>query len=362
MKNLIILGSRGIPNNHGGFETFCEEISLFLNKDYNVIVYCQIIGKGKPLIKKWNNITLIHIFTKNMSAKETIIFDFKSIIHSLKFKGIFLVLGYNTAVLNLLHFIFNKKIIFNMDGMEWKRKKWSFIQKVWLYINQYFAILIAKKIIADHPVIYDYYLSKTAKSKISMIPYGAHEDNYKIIKLNKIIDHQPYVLVLARIEPENQILDIITAYLNSKKKFSIFIVGSFDKSIEYHKKILNISSASKKVHFLGSEYDKKKLFSLRKNAAFYIHGHTVGGTNPSLIEAMAAGCAIIAHDNVFNRWVLGDGGLYFKSTQDLSDIFDKYKSNEKIKHHLSERSFNRYKKMFTWKIIFKEYAKIFKSI
>ena len=361
MKNLVVLGSRGIPNNHGGFETFCEELALYFNKKYNVIVYCQILGKGDKVIKKWKNITLINIYTKSFSAKQTIIFDFKSVIHSLQFDGIFLVLGYNTAIFNIIHRFFNKKIIFNMDGMEWKRKKWNFLQKVWLYINQYIAILISNIIIADHPLIYNYFLSRTSESKLLTIPYGAHIYKFRNNKNNYSSNKTKYYLVLARVEPENQIYEILQAFLNSNKKYSIFIVGTIDINNEYHKKILNISSSSKKIHFLGPVYNKKKLYFLRKNSLLYIHGHTVGGTNPSLVEAMASGCAIVAHDNVFNRGVLGSKGLYFKNTNDLKLIFENYSTQEKSIEDLRRHCFNRYKKMFTWELVLKEYEKLFKK-
>ena len=135
-KIVSILGTRGIPSNHGGFETFAQDLGLYLSeRGWTVNVYCQKIGKGKTEIEIWKGIQLIKIYIKKDTNYGTLLFDLKSIIHSLRNKGIFLTLGYNTAILNLIYKVFRKVNIINMDGIEWKRRKWGFFIKSWFWIN-----------------------------------------------------------------------------------------------------------------------------------------------------------------------------------------------------------------------------------
>ena len=157
-KKIIISGIRGIPADHGGFETCAERLSLYLEeRGWDVSVYCQKKGSKKTHKTKWNNINLINVYVSSNSAFSTILFDLKVVIDSLKFRDhIILTFGYNTAIFNILYRIFNIKNVINMDGIEWKRQKWGFCLKIWFYINEKIAKLFSNVMIADHPEIKKY--------------------------------------------------------------------------------------------------------------------------------------------------------------------------------------------------------------
>jgi hypothetical protein len=172
MKQLIITGIRGLPAAHGGFETFAENLALYLrDRGWNITVYCQE-DSGDFRESKWEGINLIHIPVKSKGAFGTVLFDFKSIVHSYKLKGLVLTLGYNTAVFNSLYFVTQRKNIINMDGIEWKRDKWG-VAKTWFWLNERFGCWFGSHLIADHPKIKEHLSTRIDEKKITMIPYGA---------------------------------------------------------------------------------------------------------------------------------------------------------------------------------------------
>ena len=311
---LLILGTRGIPARHGGFETFAERLALYLaKKGWEVTVYCQV-DCPKIERQKWKNITLIHIPSTNSGSLSSIIFDYRATLHALQQEGIILVLGYNTAIFSVLYWLKKRVSMMNMDGMEWWRKKWSFSQKAWLFINERCGTLFSTHLIADHPQIKKYLSQRVSPQKISTIPYGteriAEVDPY-LLEPYKLYPNE-YLLVIARPEPENSILEIVSAFSSRKWGIKLVILGRYlpDK-VPYHDRVMK--AASDEVVFLGGIYNPEIVNSLRFYTRLYIHGHTVGGTNPSLVEALAAGSPVLAQDNHFNRWVAGEDAHYFKN-------------------------------------------------
>jgi glycosyltransferase involved in cell wall biosynthesis len=348
-KKILILGTRGIPGNHGGFETFAERLSVYLAKrDWKVTVYCQDSGKDL-LQQKWQGIDLIHIPVPNKGAFWSIFFDFRATLHALDRDGIILVFGYNTAIFSLLYRLKQRTVLTNMDGMEWWRQKWNGIQKAWLFLNERCGVWFSNMIIADHPRIADYFIqSKVDATKIITIPYGTEAvptANSKL--LNKYnLTPQEYILVIARPEPENKILEIVTAFSSCVRGYKLVILGRYlpDK-IPYHARVK--AAASKEVEFIGGVYDKNIVNALRYYARLYVHGHTVGGTNPSLVEALAAGSPILAQDNHFNRWVAGEGAAYFLDMAECATQFDILLNNPVTLAEMKQASLQRYEEEFT---------------
>ena len=178
-------------------------------------------------------------------------------------------------------------------------------------------------LVADHPRIADHLATRVRRDKITMIPYGGLEvsvadeailDEFGLLK-------NDYAIVIARPEPENSILEIVSGFSKKRRGNKLVVLGNYDNDNAYHRAVL--SSASDEVEFLGAIYDVEKVSALRFFCRAYVHGHQVGGTNPSLVESIGAGNAIIAHDNPFNRWVAGDGAVYFSGESQSSDVFDK---------------------------------------
>lgn len=360
-KHLNILGIRGIPAQHGGFETFAEYLSLFLvKKGWAVTVYCQEDGAGDLYESEWQGVKRIHIPIKNTGPLGTIFFDFKSIVHSLRHKGVFLTLGYNTAVFNVLHTLAGKKNIINMDGIEWKRKKWGRVAKIWFWLNERFGCWFGAHLVADHPKIKDHLATRVARDKITMIPYGGREitiANEQVLAEYDLVKGQ-YAIYIARAEPENSVLEMVQAFAVKRRDFKLVVLGTFSpEKNAYHKAVIN--AASDEVIFLGAIYEVDKIAALRHFCRFYVHGHQVGGTNPSLVEALGAGNAILAHDNVFNRWVAKEGAVYFKEVDSMAQAYDQLIADDDLVTNLQFSVNDNFRKNFQWQDILEQYEYLF---
>ncbi len=356
---LAILGCRGIPARHGGFETFAEQLALYLvQRGWQVSVYCQDeYGVRKKIFEEvWNGVRLIHVPVKMRGAAGTIYFDAVSTLHASREDGIKLTLGYNTALFTLLYRARGKKSVINMDGIEWQRAKWSFPEKVWLYMNERLGCLFAHHLIADHPGIKDHLATRIQASKITTIPYGAESVTSADESLLKNYGIRPggYALVIARPEPENSILEIVSAFSEKKRGVKLVVLGDFNVvSNAYHSRVKNASSDE--VVYPGAVYDKHTVKALRFFACLYCHGHQVGGTNPSLVEALAAGTPVLAHDNPFNRWVCGPDGVYFKSRSECEQVLGSLLYDRREQERLSNMSRERHAKYFTCTEVLKAY-------
>lgn len=359
-KNLIVLGIRGVPAQHGGFETFAEYLCFYLVvHDWNVTVYCQEDGTGPIFQSEWEGVNRIHIPVKFSGPLGTIIFDLKSVIHSLRYKGVFLTLGYNTAIFNVLHRLKGKRNIINMDGIEWKRQKWGLLAKTWFWLNERFGCWVGNHLIADHPDIADHLASRVSRNKITMIPYGGREiitaDEQVLTEFG--IKKNNYAIIIARAEPENSILEIVTAFSERQRDARLVVLGNYAPELNsYHQDIMTV--ASNEVVFLGAIYDSDKIAALRYFASVYVHGHKVGGTNPSLVEALGAGNAILAHDNKFNRWVAGNSAIYFSDISSASSSFELIFNDKKLRKTLQEASKENFQANFLWDNILRQYEKL----
>jgi hypothetical protein len=173
---LNILGIRGVPAQHGGFETFAEKLSLYLlQRGWHVTVYCQETGLGPSWESDWNGIQRIHIPVKQQGAAGTVVFDWIAARHATRQHGLFLTLGYNTAIFNLLQRANRQVNIINMDGIEWRRNKWGPIARTWFWLNERAGCWIGNHLVADHPRIKDHLATRISADKITMIPYGGDE-------------------------------------------------------------------------------------------------------------------------------------------------------------------------------------------
>ncbi|WP_019507460.1 DUF1972 domain-containing protein [Pleurocapsa sp. PCC 7319] len=363
---LLILGTRGIPGNHGGFETFAERLALYLvKKGWHVTVYCQSNGekfyRRKFYYSLWQGINLVHIPVPKNSSFWSILFDFKAAFNAVNQEGIVLTLGYNTAIFSLLYKLRNRLNVTNMDGMEWWRKKWNFLEKAWLYINERCAVWLSDHLIADHPQIKKYLRQEVKTSKpISVIPYSAQvvtKADETLLKRYCLVPRR-YALVIARPEPENSILEIVSAFSQRPRNLLLVILGNyFPHKNAYHQQVL--AAASDEVMFFGAIYNQEVVKSLRYYTRLYIHGHQVGGTNPSLIEALSAGSPILAHKNPFNSWVAGKDAYYFQDENDCSQKITQILDDETNIETMKQNSFARYYEEFADDRDLKAYEDLF---
>lgn len=356
-RKLYILGVRGVPAQHGGFETFAEKLSLFLvARGWEVTVYCQEEALGVSWESTWNGVKRIHIPVRRQGAVATIIFDWLAIRDSLSREGLFLTLGYNTAIFNVLQRIKGKVNIINMDGIEWRRDKWGAVAKTWFWLNERVGCWVGNHLIADHPKIKDHLATRVRCDKITMIPYGGDEvESADFEHLNSLgLVAGKFSVIIARPEPENSFLEMVRAFSSRRRDHTLVVLGNFNPSINpYHRIVMDV--ASDEVNFPGAIYDTATVQALRFYSRFYLHGHRVGGTNPSLVEGLGAGCAVIAHDNHFNRWVAESSAAYFTSEAGCSALFDRLLADDQAVTDMKLASRTRFLERFTWSRVLLEY-------
>lgn len=359
MKTLRILGTRGIPAAHGGFETFAENLALYLrDRGWRVIVYCQEVGPVGTLRDTWNGIERVRISVPGDTSLSTMRFDWLSILDAAKHQDLCLTLGYNTAIFNSVLRLKGITNIFNMDGIEWIRAKWSKPAKVWFWMNDWFGCWLGNHLVADNPSIKTHLMTRVSGDKITMIPYGAVPVTQAPLEPIQQFGLEPgrYLTVIARPEPENSILEMVRAFSSKPRGYKLAVLGAYADDNAYHQAVRQ--AASNEVLFLGPIYDAATVQSLRFHSAAYLHGHQVGGTNPSLVEALGAGNAVIAHNNRFNRWVAGDGAVYFDSSESLSEHLDKLLSGQCALHEMQQASRNRFQQALTWPIVLGQYEEL----
>ncbi len=322
-RRVQILGTRGIPGSHGGFETFAEQLAVYLTeRGWEVTVYCQERGKGPVQEDRWNGINRVVVLTSSLSSLASIYFDWLTTVYAARRGELSLVLGYNTAVFCGLLRLRGTPCLINMDGLEWKREKWSLPARAWLYFNERLGCIFGNHLIADHPEIANHLQTRTRRERITTIPYGSNavgQCSDEVLR-EYGVEKNKYALVIARAEPENSLLEIVTAFSSEKRNMKLLVLGRYTERFEYQRKV--IAAASDEVIFPGGIYDREIVEALRLHTALYIHGHQVGGTNPSLVEALGAGSPVLAHDNLFNRWVAGKGATYFSSQQECASRLD----------------------------------------
>lgn len=363
--HLMIAGTRGIPAKHGGFETFAQHLALYLvNRGWEVSVFCQSAPDEELSPPQWNQINRVVIPVSSKGALGTIIFDWKSTVIASRAADVALVLGYNTALFSLMYRLRSIPSVINMDGIEWKRDKWRWWQQAWLHANEQIGGLLSNYMIADHPKIKDH-LSRgfLSHKQIEMIPYGADAVVTAPVSPLLALDVEPYkyVLLIARPEPENQVLEIVRAFSSKPRGIKLLLVGSYDP-IERQYQGNVVRAASDEVFFPGAIYDGNILRSLRYYAMLYLHGHTVGGTNPTLVEALGAGCAVLAHDNSFNRWVAGSGASYFTNEIDCANKLSELIGSSQRLQEMREASRKRFLEEFRWEDVLSQYERLLESV
>lgn len=318
IKQIYILGTRGIPNKYGGFEEFAEQLYFISQSDpsSNIIV----TGLEKSNL---SNTKYFKSFTFFGEFIRQIIYDtIASIWVILQPRGYVYHCGYGTAfigiiILKITNKIHGHKVILNIDGIEWKRSKFNFLIQKLVKLVESFCVFMVDEIVADNGGI-NKYISERYNLKSHIIAYGS--EIVSTISKNKIkLTHQilnstknKYDLVISRIEPENNIEEIILAYNKSSR--NLLIVGNF--STKFGLRMKSISSSN--IVWLGAIYEKLNIEYLRQNCQFYVHGHSVGGTNPSLLQAMSSRCKLLIHNNDFNREVAS--GLFWTNHIDLFKI------------------------------------------
>lgn len=348
-----------MPANHGGFETAAERIGTDLvQRGWRVIVYCQLEGEAEPRRDVWRGIERVFLPSKFEGAKGTIVFDAKVVQHVLSDAGaddICLTFGYNTAFLNYALKAKGLRQLINMDGIEWSRQRWSRGEKAFLYANERLGCWVGDHLIADHPAIRTHLETRVSGAKITTVAYGADAVLAAPPQLVTEYGVEPgrYAIVVARPVPENSVLEIVRGFSAERRGIKLLVLGNYDPTDAYHAEVLD--AASDEVVFAGAVYQPQVTQALRLHAVAYLHGHTVGGTNPSLVEALGCGNPVIAHDNKYNRGVAEDAGLYFVDHVSFAARLVEVLEDADLRERMSERGRERHAEHFTWQRITDQY-------
>ncbi len=363
--NISIIGTRGYPYVYSGYETFVKQLSeRLIIKDCNVTVYCHK-GLFKIRPKEIKGIKLVYVPTIETKIFSQPIHSFLSIIHAC-FSNTDVVLVVNSAngPFGLFTKLFRIPTAINVDGLEWLRPKWKGLGSIYFKWASKMATIFYDQIINDSEEMRKVYLN-LFKRDSKVIAYGA---NIRKSKNPDLIDKweiktREYYLVIGRLIPDNNADLIIKGFLNSSSKKKLVIVGDVPYRDSYASNLKNI--LDKRLIFTGYVNDQNILAELYHNCYVYIHGHEFGGTNPTMIKAMAFGCAIIALETVFNREMLQGGkyGLFFKKEKKSVLQTIEYCEKEHILiDKLRSASVNGINKKYDWDFITNQYLKVFKTL
>ncbi|MFD2908601.1 DUF1972 domain-containing protein [Flavobacterium ardleyense] len=355
-----ILGTRGIPNYYGGFEQFAEFFATYAAlKGHEVYVYNS---HNHPFQEKvFNNVNIIHCYDPEhkIGTVGQFIYDLNCIRDARKRDfDIILQLGYtSSSVWFSLH---PKKaiVITNMDGLEWKRTKYSKKVQKALQIAEKIAVKKSDCLIADSIGIQKYIKEKYQKDS-TYIAYGAHNfenPNPEILKQYQV-EKEQFNMIMARFEPENNLDMVLEGVSIAADKTPILVIGNHNT--KYGSYLKEKFKSFSNIRFLGAVYKLEDLNNLRYFSNLYFHGHTVGGTNPSLLEAMASKALIAAHNNDFNKGVLQENALYFSTANEVKKILNSIKKSDNLQ--FVENNYEAITKSFNWEKINEEYLQLFKQ-
>ncbi len=353
---IAILGTRGIPNNYGGFEQCAEYLSVGLaKKGHDVTIYSPSFHPYKE--KTYKNVKIIK---KNSpqhllgASAANFIYDYFCLRDAVrKDFDIILELGLITSSLSIMFCSHKGKVIAtNLDGLEWKRSKWNNLVKRLTKSLEKYGIKYSDFLIADNKGIQEYIYDEYNRNS-EFIAYGAvdiKKPNSDCLAKYDLVKHK-YLLTVARLEPENNLELMFDSYINSGLDIPYYIIGNH---LTNYGDYLKDKYRDKQIIFLGPVFNKDHLDNIRYYSKFYLHGHSVGGTNPSLLEAMAAKTLILAHDNKFNRSVVENNAFYFKNRQDLTKLL----LNKDIvlkKKIFVKQNLDKIDKVYRWSIVIDQY-------
>ncbi|HZZ40432.1 MAG TPA: DUF1972 domain-containing protein [Acidobacteriaceae bacterium] len=359
---VALLGTRGIPARYGGFETFAEKLAVGLTeRGFQVTVFCE--GKGDQPPATFHGVELHYRSAARLGPLQTIIYDLKCLWSARKGFDVVYMLGYGVAPMCALPRLWGTTVWINPDGVEWARAKWNLAAKLYFRCMEWFCVRAANRVIADAEAIAAHLMRRHGPLRAcSVIAYGC-----EVVRVAP--DPAPlrdwelkadgYFLVVCRLEPENHVLEILLAFQNSHSTKRLVIVGDHKVSTPYVKELQSVHDP--RIRLIGTIYDVPALTALRCYAFAYLHGHSVGGTNPSLLEAMGCGNLVLAHDNPFNREVLGEEGLYFSTVEQLAATIDSVEGRGEGLDRLRSGARERARTRYQWTDVIERYGDLLRQ-
>lgn len=358
MKQVAIVGIQGVPAKYGGFETLVENIiGENCSPDIRYTVFCSSKDYAERM-DSYKGVRLKYIPLFHANGAQSTPYDILSMLHTLRGYDTVVVLGVSGCIfLPFYRLLFRKRLVVNIDGLEHRRAKWGKFAKWFLRTSEAMAVRFADVVIADNKGIQDY-VQETYHNESVLIAYGGDhvlrevsEERQKRILNEYGLMPDTYSISVCRIEPENNSRMILEAFAGTPVEKLVFI-GNWNRS-EYSRSLYNKYKGKKNMVLLDSIYDLDVLYTLRSHCKQYIHGHSAGGTNPSLVEAMHFGKPILAYDVVYNRKTTEDKACYFKTKEDIVRFL--LAKEDKDGHSMIEIAQRRYR----WKFIAQQYEELY---
>ncbi|MBR3660480.1 MAG: DUF1972 domain-containing protein [Bacilli bacterium] len=385
MKNIIIIGSRGYKSEYGGWETFVTNLIDNYNDSDTKFYIPELSHEKTDKVHMEGNVECVPITVKPMGSITMMNFAFKAVMYYKKRikkehmqNVVMYILGCRVGPLfSLIHKCLNKMgvvIMINPDGLEWKREKWNFLIKQYFKLSERTMIKSANYVICDSSAILNYVKEKYQKYDVNarFIAYGAYlkSDKELLPKTQKYMEKfdirkKDYYLFVGRFVPENNIELIIKEFMKTNIQSDLVIISNVEENSFYEKLVQDTHFLEdKRIKFVGSLYDDEVLRQIRKNAIAYIHGHSAGGTNPSLLEALSITNVNILYDVVYNREVGSNAVLYFNKNEDnLKNILEQVSNfRDKDIENYGKFAKERIQNAYTWDIVVSKYKKLFEEI
>lgn len=354
-KTVAIIGTNGLPGRYGGWDQLLNHLTGNLKEKYKFYVYTSSHDAVKG-VDTFNDAEL-PIVPLKANGVQSIPYDIISMIHAIIFRrDVLLILGTSGCVFLPVLKFFKIKTILNPDGAEWKRGKWSSFAKWFLSLSERVGIKYSDLVVADNKVIQDYIYS-TYKITSELIEYGG--DNAVRVQMRQEteikygVKARQYAFKVCRIVPENNIDLILAAF--SESSFKLILIGNWNFS-SYGKDIRSRYNKYLNLLLLDPIYDQKTLDELRSNCSLYVHGHSVGGTNPSLVEAMSLGLCCVVFDVNYNRETTENSAIYFSDKHDLKNILRDFERNEINLVEIESSMLRIAQARYRWDIITEKYS------
>lgn len=352
MRRVALLGTRGIPARHGGFETAIEHIGPGLaERGWDVTVYCRNPGQK---LRQYKGTRLVNLPALRLKSAETLSHTALSVSHAL-FGGFDVALVFNSGNAPFVAPLRRRgvPVAVHIDGLEAQRAKWQGLGAKYYGWAEASAVTHADAVIADASAIRDYVKDRYRRDA-EYLPYGAEiltGEPHRLAGLGLQTDG--YHLSVARFEPENHVLEIVRGYRGSAATRPLVVVGAASYSHAYAEDVVAVAGADPRIRLIGSVWDQQLLDHLYLGARSVLHGHSVGGTNPSLLRAMGAAAPITAYDCVFNREVTGDDARWFT---DEAGVAAAVEADELAQDERGQRAQARAERCYRWEDVIDGYS------